>query len=99
MLTQNDVLGYFKKNKTVLLKRFHLKRLGIFGSFARNEQNEGSDIDIIADFEDNIEDIYAVKEEFRTLLFQHFGRQADICNVKYLKSYYKDVILNEAIFF
>jgi predicted nucleotidyltransferase len=99
MLSQNDVFSYFKQNKTVLLNRFHLKRLGIFGSFARNEQNEESDIDIIADFEDNIDDIYALKEEFRALLFQHFGRQADICNVKYLKSYYKDVILNEAIFF
>lgn len=98
MLTQNDVLGYFKQNKMTLLNRFHLKRLGLFGSFARNEQNEESDIDVMADFEDNIDDIHAVKEEFRALLFQHFGRKADICNIKYLKSYYKDVILNEAIF-
>lgn len=98
MLTQNDVLSYFKQNKTALLNRFHLKRLGLFGSFARNEQREESDIDVMADFEDNIDDIHAVKEELRTLLFQNFGRQADICNIKYLKSYYKDVILNETIF-
>ena len=34
------------------LKRFGVKKIGIFGSFARNEAGEESDVDIIVEFEE-----------------------------------------------
>jgi len=33
------------------LKEFHLKSIGVFGSYVRNEQQENSDIDILVEFE------------------------------------------------
>ncbi|MFH2142018.1 MAG: nucleotidyltransferase family protein [Bacteroidota bacterium] len=39
---ENIILDY--------LKAFGIKRLGIFGSFARNEQNSDSDIDLLVKF-------------------------------------------------
>jgi predicted nucleotidyltransferase len=34
-----------------LQERFSVKRLGIFGSYVRGEQSEGSDLDILVEFE------------------------------------------------
>lgn len=33
------------------LLKYHVKRVALFGSYARNEQNSGSDIDIMVDFD------------------------------------------------
>lgn len=33
------------------LRRFGVKRLGVFGSFVRNEQDETSDVDVLVEFE------------------------------------------------
>ncbi|OGS19587.1 MAG: hypothetical protein A2219_07295 [Elusimicrobia bacterium RIFOXYA2_FULL_50_26] len=46
-----NVLSQFKPE---LETRYKVARIGIFGSYARNEQNEKSDIDIIVDFKEPI---------------------------------------------
>jgi predicted nucleotidyltransferase len=38
-------------NQNLRLRQFHVKRLGVFGSFARGDQNDESDIDFIVEFE------------------------------------------------
>jgi predicted nucleotidyltransferase len=42
------------KTKVELTKRYPIKSMAIFGSFARNEQTEDSDLDILVDFKDTI---------------------------------------------
>ena len=37
-------------HKEELLSEYHVERLAIFGSYARNEQKIGSDVDILVDF-------------------------------------------------
>jgi predicted nucleotidyltransferase len=37
-------------HKKELEQRFHVREIGVFGSFARGEQAEGSDIDILVSF-------------------------------------------------
>ena len=39
-----------RKEKSVLGKRYHVRKLGIFGSFVRNQQTQKSDLDILVDF-------------------------------------------------
>ena len=46
-----EMIAYLKKNKELLYKRFGVTRMGIFGSFARGEQNLSSDIDIVIEME------------------------------------------------
>ncbi len=50
ILAKEDVLKKLKENKDKM-KSFGVKRIGIFGSVARNEMNEKSDIDIVVEFE------------------------------------------------
>ena len=47
MIQKQDILLYLSNNKELFYNRFSIIKLGIFGSFARNEQTENSDIDII----------------------------------------------------
>lgn len=45
------------------LKAFGLKKVGIFGSFARNEQNSDSDIDLLVKFKDTPSLLQLIKIE------------------------------------
>ncbi|MBE9592159.1 MAG: nucleotidyltransferase domain-containing protein, partial [Proteobacteria bacterium] len=71
---------------------------GLFGSFVHNEQKEDSDIDIIIELEDNTHGIYELKEELRVFFGEQFQRDVDIAREKYLKSYVKAQINNEAVY-
>jgi len=39
-----------KELKPELEKKFHVSSIGVFGSVARNDSSENSDVDIIVDF-------------------------------------------------
>ncbi len=41
-------------NKAALKKKFLVSRIGIFGSYVRNEQSKNSDLDILVDFNEPI---------------------------------------------
>src|SRR3990170_2721343 len=42
-----------KNNEHEIRKRFGVRKIGIFGSFARGEEKDGSDIDVLVEFQDN----------------------------------------------
>lgn len=50
IITKDDVITKIQKNQD-RIKALGVKRLGLFGSFARMEQNQGSDIDFLVEFE------------------------------------------------
>jgi len=45
-----DIIGILRKNRDEL-KKFGVKRIGLFGSFSRDESKEDSDIDVVVEFE------------------------------------------------
>lgn len=49
-MTYETVLRKIEENIGTL-RKYGVKRLGLFGSCLRNEQNTGSDIDILVEFE------------------------------------------------
>ena len=50
MKSLNDVKDVLTKLKVNLLTKYPIKTLAIFGSFARNEQSEHSNLDICVEF-------------------------------------------------
>ena len=52
MIDSNKILLYLASNKNRMEKEYHLVKIGLFGSIARGEQNEQSDIDLIVEFAD-----------------------------------------------
>lgn len=50
MLTAEEILRKIEENKE-RIRRFGVRRIGLFGSYIRGEQKPGSDIDILVEFE------------------------------------------------
>jgi predicted nucleotidyltransferase len=50
-LTRDAVLYRLRKSYPDLSRQFGVRRIGLFGSFARETANEASDVDLIIDFE------------------------------------------------
>jgi len=49
---KGDIPGELRKLKPQLIAEFKIKEIALFGSFARGDQSESSDVDILADFEE-----------------------------------------------
>ena len=98
MIGKEDILAFIRQNRHYLKEHFFVKKIGLFGSFVHDVQTEDSDIDIIIELEDNTPGIYELKEELKAFFGEHFQRDVDIAREKYLKSYVKAQINNEAVY-
>lgn len=54
MNTLEEIKNKLIENKSILFKEYPLSSMAIFGSYAREEQNEISDLDILVEFKDKI---------------------------------------------
>lgn len=74
MKSKEEVLQILKEAKPELARRYGLKRLALFGSYARGDQREDSDVDILVevdpsiglgfvDLADHLEELVGVRAE------------------------------------
>lgn len=49
--TTDQILDFLRTQKEFFKKEYRVKKIGIFGSYARGESYEGSDIDIVVELE------------------------------------------------
>ena len=54
MKSLNEIRSTLQKNKSRLFLSYPIKSMAIFGSFARNEAEEASDLDILVEFSDRV---------------------------------------------
>lgn len=54
MKSLSEIKSTLERNKDRLFISYPIKSLAIFGSFARNEENDLSDVDILVEFNDKI---------------------------------------------
>lgn len=76
-----------------LRKDFSVSQIGIFGSFVREEQQRGSDIDVLVDFARPVGFVTFIKLENR--LEEILGRKVDLVTRKALKPHIGRRILDE----
>ncbi|OGJ42387.1 nucleotidyltransferase [Candidatus Peregrinibacteria bacterium RIFCSPLOWO2_01_FULL_39_12] len=87
-----DIEKILKSQKSFLKEKFRVKKIGIFGSFARNEQSDDSDIDILVEFYEPIGwDFFDLQEYLKNIL----KKNVDLVTKKALKPQIKTTILNE----
>ncbi len=98
MNTKEEILDFLHSNKDYLKKQFHLSKIGLFGSFARDEATKISDIDIIIELDGSVKNVYDLKYSLREYLSRAFERDVDIAREKYLNPYAKKEILRDALF-
>jgi len=96
MLDKGQILSLLKKNKPFLEREMEVKRIGLFGSYARDEQTPESDIDIFVDVQEA-----DYKKLLSILLFleQQLGKRVDlICNGEHLRSSFLRTLERETIY-
>ncbi len=70
MLTQDEILEKLKDQKTAL-RRFGVKKLGLFGSYSRGEASLASDMDFVVELDRKSFDSYMDLKFFLEGLFQN----------------------------
>jgi predicted nucleotidyltransferase len=98
MKSRDQILAFLKQNKKMFRDRYHIIRIGLFGSYARGDQNVNSDIDLLVEFEDNTQDLYDLKLQLKDFFQKSLEIEIDICREKYIKPRIKKSILKETVY-
>ena len=73
MRTLDDIMGQLRAMQPDLSRRYRIREMGVFGSYARGEQREDSDPDLLVDLADG------------TTLVDYVGLQLELSDVLGLK--------------
>lgn len=95
MMNRQKILGILRTLKPDLTARFGVTRLALFGSTARDEARENSDIDIVVAFDGPATSKKYFGVQF--LLEDQLGRPVDLVTEKALRPELKPFIEREAI--
>jgi hypothetical protein len=98
MLTRAEILQYLTENKTFYHKNYGIIKIAIFGSFARNEQKETSDIDILITMDPETDNIFEKRLALRDLLSERFSRKVDVCHEQAIKPVFRNLIFKDVIY-
>ena len=96
MKTKEEIIKTLQKNKDFIKQKYGVKYLALFGSFARGEQTDNSDIDILVEF-------YKEKKTFdnymdlKFYLESLFKRKVDLITKKAIKPRLKKYIDKDLI--
>ena len=96
-LTKEQLIGYFKEHKQEFADAYGVIRIGIFGSAARNDLQEASDIDIAIEMipeKKNLTNFLG----FKRLLEMQLGRTVDLGIESTLKPVVRTSIRKEILY-
>ena len=96
MKTLKEIKGLIEKKREQLEKNYHIKAIGVFGSYRRGKAKEQSDLDMLVDFSQT-PDFFKFVELERNLS-RMLGIKVDLVTRNALKSSIKKDILRETIF-
>ncbi|MBN1323907.1 MAG: nucleotidyltransferase family protein [Methanotrichaceae archaeon] len=89
-----DAIEILKEHETEIKDRFSVRRIGIFGSYARGEEKETSDVDVLVEFEN------PTFRNFMGLVFfleELLGREVDLVTIKGLSPYIRPHVEGEVV--
>ena len=90
-----EALRILRSLRPELERRFSVRRIGVFGSLARNDAREGSDVDILVEFDVPTFDHYM---DLKFLLEEAFGRPVDLVLRDSLKPRIRPEVEREVIY-
>lgn len=96
MKPKKVILDKLIEEQSLLKKEYKVKTIGIFGSYARDEQTETSDIDVLVEFESPIGFFKFIKLE--DYLSEKLGIKVDLVTPDALKPLIKSNIMEETVY-
>lgn len=98
MINRADILQFLRLNKDLFKEKYNVVKIGIFGSYSREEQTDNSDIDIIVEFDENTQDLFDKKYDLQEFLKVQLKKNIDLCREGAIKPLFKPIILKDAIY-
>ncbi|GIO34599.1 MULTISPECIES: nucleotidyltransferase family protein [Paenibacillus] len=91
-MKREDIENKLRSEKHYLKEHFYVEKIGLFGSFARDEQTENSDIDLLVEFSRPVGfEFLELKHYLETILNRH----VDLVTPNAIKPYMKNEMLSE----
>ncbi len=96
MLTQQQTLSVLRRFKAEFGSEYGIESLGLFGSFARNQAREDSDVDVVIETKSvNPFQLVHIREQLETML----GTRVDIVRMREtMNEFLKKRIEKEAVY-
>lgn len=93
-IDKTNILNYLKEHYSEFKNKYNVKQIGLFGSYARDEATENSDIDIFVKMKPSLFDMVAIKEQIENDLHRKVDIIREHKNIKpiFLKMIQKDLI-------
>jgi hypothetical protein len=83
MLNRQEIIEILKKELPYLNENYYVKRIGLFGSYAKGSYTDVSDIDLIVEFDKSIGlKFMSLVEYFENL----FGKKVDVLTPEGIRS-------------
>ena len=92
-----DTLWILREHENVIVKHFGVKKVGVFGSFARGEVQGDSDVDILVEFQEG-QKTFGNYMELKFYLEGLFGREVDLVIETAIKPRLREHILKEDVY-
>jgi uncharacterized protein len=93
MIQLDEIKLILEDHKDEIIKKFKVKEIGVFGSYVKNQQNKGSDLDILVDYSEPVSFFQFL--ELEEYLENLFHLKVDLVSKKALKPKIGEQILRE----
>lgn len=93
---RNPILRRLELAAPALMETYGIRRIGIFGSFARGDQTKKSDVDVLVEFADghaSLHNLVYLADELEVL----FKRKVDLLTIGGIDKYIRPGIEKEVI--
>ncbi|HBA87918.1 MAG TPA: nucleotidyltransferase [Geobacter sp.] len=95
-MTRDDIMSQIRENDHFLIQH-GIKRIGLFGSYARGEQREESDIDLLVEFDEGKKS-YDNFMEICFFLEDMFGKKVDLLTPESISPFMRPYIEREVFY-
>ncbi|MCC6545478.1 MAG: nucleotidyltransferase family protein [Nitrospirae bacterium] len=95
-MNREDIIKFISAHKAEFEKKYGIKKIGIFGSYARGEVHEGSDIDIVVEMDNpDLFNLIGIKQTIEEAM----GSKVDVVRIRdKMNKFLKQRILKDAIY-
>lgn len=94
-IKKSDILDYLLQHFQEFKTKYDVEQIGLFGSYARDEAKENSDIDIFVKMKPSLFDMVAIKEQIENDLH----KKVDIVREhKHMKPFFLEMIKRDVIY-
>jgi len=90
-----DIVAKLTELKPTITAQYRVKEISLFGSFVRGEQAENSDIDLLAEFDENADLFDLIGLEL--FLEDTFKRAVDVVPKQVLRAELRDTVLQQVV--